>query len=51
MFARQVLLYHRNVQTVAYMNILIVDAIALRVNFHPNKQVSIAQPLHSFIDI
>lgn len=33
------------------MNILIVDTIALRINFHSNKQVSIAQPLHSFINI
>jgi hypothetical protein len=34
-----------------YINILIVDTIALRINFHSNKEVSIAQPLHSFINI
>jgi len=33
------------------MNILIVDTIALRINFHSNKEVGIAQPLYSFINI
>lgn len=33
------------------MNILIVDTIALRIHFHSNKQVGVAQPLHSFINI
>jgi hypothetical protein len=38
-------------KTATYMNILIVETIALGIDFHSNKQVCIAQPLHSFINI
>jgi hypothetical protein len=37
--------------TATYTNILIVQTIALRIDFHSNKQVCIAQPLHSFFNI
>jgi hypothetical protein len=38
-------------KTATYMNILIAEVIALRIDFHSNREVCIAQALHSFINI